>query len=87
MSGKVVDVPDESTEDGVELIQYEDLDGDNQGWRLIDLGEGEYRVRNQNSQKFMGVVAGSVAEGAAIEQRSETSGDEQVWIVTVAPTG
>jgi hypothetical protein len=80
-SGLVLDVPDESTADGVELDQWSDNGGDHQAFVVIDIGQGRYRIKNKKSGKYVGVVGGSEDPGAAIEQRSLTDGNEQVWLI------
>ncbi|HYP88942.1 MAG TPA: RICIN domain-containing protein, partial [Polyangiaceae bacterium] len=82
-SKKVIDVPDESTADGVALVQWESNGGDNQAWLLVDLGQGVYKLKNKKSNKFMAVVQGSADAGAAVEQRAGGDGDEQKWKVSV----
>lgn len=81
-SGLVLDVPDESTADGVALDQWSDNGGDHQAFVVIDIGQGRYRIKNKKSGKYVGVVDGSTDAGAAIEQRALSDGDEQVWRIT-----
>ncbi len=83
-SDKVVDVPDESEEAGVDLHLWDDNGGDHQAWRLMDRGEGEYRIVNKKSGHSLGVADGSTEVGAAIQQQSERQGDEQVWRIVIA---
>ncbi len=85
VGGKVVDVPDESTETGVHLHLWDATGADNQAWRLRDAGSGEYRLQNRNSGLYIGVADGSTSEGATVEQQAETGGDEQVWQIAPAP--
>jgi Ricin-type beta-trefoil lectin domain-like len=47
---------------------------------IIDLGGGAYRVRNKKSGKYLGVVGAATTSGAATEQRTSTTGDEQIWL-------
>lgn len=82
--GKVLDVPDESTQPGVPLDLWDGNGGDHQAWRLIDLGAGEYRIRNKKSGHYVGVTGASTAAGAAIEQQALSAGDEQIWEIVVA---
>ncbi len=51
---------------------------------MIDIGEGEYRIRNKNSGHYVGVVSGSTEPGAVIEQQAQSEGDEQVCEIVVA---
>ena len=83
-SGKVVDVPDEATDAGVDLHLWDDNGGTHQGWLVLDLGQGDYRLRNQKSGHFLGVADGSTEPGARIEQQTESGGAEQIWQLLVA---
>jgi hypothetical protein len=83
--GKVIDVPDESTEAGTHLHLWDDNGGDHQVWRLIDIGQGEYRVMNKKSGLVLGVVGASTEAAAGVEQQAESDGDEQIWTISVAP--
>ncbi len=82
--GKVIDVPDESTDAGTHVHLWDDNGGAHQAWRLIDLGRGRYRVRNKNSGLYLGVSGGSSVDGAGIEQQAQSDGDTQTWRVVVA---
>jgi hypothetical protein len=82
-AGKVLDVPDESSEPGVPLHLWDGNGGDHQSWRVVDLGEGQYNIVNKNSGHYLGAPAGSTA-GAAMEQQAQSGGDEQVWEIVVA---
>jgi YD repeat-containing protein len=82
--GKVVDVPDESTDPNVALKLYDGNGGDHQAWRPIDLGEGKYRFRNKNSGLYLGVADGSTEALASVQQQTGTDGPEQIWELHVA---
>ncbi len=79
--GTVIDVPDESTEAGVELHLWSDNDGDHQVWKLIDLGAGQYKIRNKNSGLYMTSSASPARPGTTIEQQPG-GGDAQIWHLT-----
>ena len=83
-AGKVIDVPDESEQAGIHLHLWDDNGGDHQAWRLIDIGEGEYRIRNKKSGLYVGVAGGSTETDATIEQQRESDGEEQIWEIVVA---
>ncbi len=79
--GTVIDVPDESSQDGILLHLWDDNGGAHQAWKLIDVGQGKYRIQNKNSELYIGVTAGAVAPGSTIEQQS-LGGQEQVWVLS-----
>jgi hypothetical protein len=79
--GKVLDVPDESTE-AHDLHLWDDNGGPYQAWRLIDLGRGQYQIRNRNSGLVLGIA--SSTPGAAVQQQAESGEAEQVWEIVVA---
>ena len=62
------------------LDQWSDNGGDHQAWLITDIGGGAYRVKNKNSGKYLGVVGAATTTGAAIEQRTSSTGDEQIWL-------
>jgi len=68
----------------VPLDLWDGNGGDHQAWRLIDLGAGEYRIRNKRSGHYVGVTGASTAAGAAVEQQALSAGDEQIWEIVVA---
>jgi hypothetical protein len=78
-------VPNESTNDGVALTQYDDHNGDNQAWRIVDLGSGRFKLRNKKSGKFVSVAQGVSANAAPAEQRTGTTGEEQQWKLVAVP--
>jgi hypothetical protein len=79
----IIDVPDESTEVGTPLHLWEDNGGDHQVWIIVDLGNGDFRVRNKKSGLYVGVIGAAVG-GAGIEQQAE-GGDEQIWHIQAVP--
>jgi len=83
--GKVIDVPDESTDVGVHLHLWDGNGGDHQSWRLVDLGQGEYRILNKKSGLALGVTGASTEVAATIEQQEDSGNDEQIWTIDVAP--
>lgn len=83
-SGKVLDVPDHATADGIALAQWTGNDGDNQSWLITDLGGGEFQIRNEESGKLIGVRQGSTDDAAPVEQRGSGDGEEMRWQVVPA---
>jgi hypothetical protein len=70
-SGKVLDVKGGSTEDSVEIIQYDWHGGANQKWRFVPLhgdDEGYFEIASVNSGKCLDVNGGSTDRGTQIIQ-------------------
>ncbi|WP_087943103.1 RICIN domain-containing protein [Clostridium cellulovorans] len=82
-SGKALDVYNNSTENGADVIQWSDNGQENQRWNIVDLGNGYYNVVNVHSGKFLDVDNKSTADGANVLQWSSNGGYNQQWqIVT-----
>jgi hypothetical protein len=82
-SGKVLDVPSASTANGTALVQFTSNNGNNQKWRLVDLGGGDVRIVNKNSGKLAEVFRAATADGAVIDQWTGNGGTNQIWQMTV----
>ena len=78
-SGKVLDIPSSSTEDGVNIIQWSLTDGDNQKWILEKAEAGYYYIKSKLSGKVLDVPGSSTEDGVGIIQWSLTGGDNQNW--------
>jgi len=70
-SGKVLDVPELSTRDGVQLIQYEYNGGKNQDFRLKKTRGKYYRIQCRHSGKYVDVKRSSLGEGAPVIQKNK----------------
>lgn len=81
-SGKAIDVPGSSTQQGTGLIQYTRHGNNNQRWRLSDLGSRVYHVVNVNSSLLADVSGGSSADDTAIIQWPNAGGTNQHWMLT-----
>jgi beta-galactosidase len=86
-SGKALDVPDASTSQGVQLIQWTRHDNANQQWRLAALGHGISTLANSHSGQLIEVQSGSTSHGAPIVQWPANRGANQQWRVTDAGDG
>jgi Ricin-type beta-trefoil lectin domain-like/Matrixin/Putative peptidoglycan binding domain len=84
-SGLVLDVAGVSTANGAQIQQWEWVGGNNQRFRLEDLGSGEYRLVAQHSGKVLDVYAFSQANGAPIVQWEWVGGDNQrfLWMASM----
>ncbi|MRI67800.1 pectate lyase [Gracilibacillus thailandensis] len=78
-SGKALEVYEWSMSDGGNVVQYDDLEGMNQQWRIIDVGEGYHKIVNINSSKALEVYEWSTSNGANVAQWSDWNGTSQQW--------
>jgi len=72
-SGKVLDVPELSKANGVQLIQYDYNGGANQQFTVHDSDGAWSRIRNRHSGKYLDVRGDSERAGAAVVQNSRKS--------------
>ncbi len=80
-SGKALEVYEWSTSDGGNIVQYDDLGGLNQQWRIINVGEGYHKIVNQNSIKAMEVYDWSTEDGANVSQWYDWNAANQQWAI------
>lgn len=78
-SGKVLEVDAASTDDGANVIQWDDNGDDNQQWDLEDLGNGYYSIRAAHSGKSLDVYELSEDDGGDIRQWEYLGGENQQW--------
>jgi len=83
-SNKAIDVAAGSFEDGGEVHQWDDLDGNNQVWRFEHRGDGYYKIRAVHSGRVLDVAGGGTNNGDGIHQWADVPVDSQVW--RIAPT-
>lgn len=76
-SGRVIDVPGASHDNGVSLSQYTDFHADNQRWLLESTGDGYFTMRARHSGKCMDVAGASQSAGASVVQHSCNGGSNQ----------
>ncbi|MFD9903725.1 beta-galactosidase [Streptomyces sp. NPDC059063] len=81
-SGKALDVPDESTGQGVQLIQWPRHGKPNQQWRRTVLGHGTSTLAGAHSGQLVDVRGESTADGAPVIQWPATRGANQQWRVS-----
>ncbi|MFV2199186.1 RICIN domain-containing protein, partial [Nocardiopsis sp. LOL_012] len=79
-SGLVADVPDGSTANGTELVQWERNDSAAQQFRFVPAGDGYYRIVNRGSGKAVDVWEWSTQGGAEIRQYDDLGGANQQWM-------
>lgn len=78
-SHMALDVPDGSSDNGVQIQQYPFHGEPNQQWEQIQLADGFYLIVNVNSSKALDVSGGSMNLGAPIIQHQVHGGYNQQW--------
>ncbi|HUP12678.1 MAG TPA: RICIN domain-containing protein, partial [Niastella sp.] len=78
-SNKALDVNASSTANGGAIVQWDYWGGNNQQWKITNLGNGYYSIINRNSNKALDVNGGSTASGAGIIQYDYAGGNNQQW--------
>ena len=82
-SGKCLDVPNSSTADGANIIQYTCGTATNQQWQWQAIGS-YFRLVARHSGKCLDVVDSGTGDGADIQQYTCGSGNNQQWSRTQA---
>ena len=78
-SGKVLDVARGATNAGANVQQWNDTDGTNQKWTVLDTGDGYYKLVSVNSGKVLDVASAATYDGANVQQWDDTNGTCQKW--------
>jgi hypothetical protein len=87
-SGKCLDVPGASTDDGILLFQWTCHGKANQQWQVKNLGGGEHQIISVNSDKCVDLKGGNTDEGAPVQQwPCRDSNDNQRWRITSVSGG
>ena len=81
-SGKVLDDPGASPNNGAVIDQWQLNGGANQRWDLVPVGNGNYEIRNEASGKVLDNGL-STSEGTKIDQCQPYGGMNQQWQVTL----
>ncbi|GAB3237050.1 hypothetical protein GCM10027447_35880 [Glycomyces halotolerans] len=81
-SGLVLDILDQSTEPGAELVQYNNVGTQNQQFRFVDAGGGYYRVQARHSGHVLDVYDWNADNGATIAQWNDLNGTNQQWSIS-----
>ena len=86
-SGKLLDLPGSSPEDGVIIQQYRDNGGGaNQQWLLSPTGSGYFKIINRSSGKLLDVPGSVPTDGVEIQQYHDNGGGaNQQWRVASVP--
>ncbi|MEU6917398.1 RICIN domain-containing protein [Streptomyces olindensis] len=86
-SGKCIDMPSKSLDDGVQFTQYTCNGGMNQAFWFKDMGSGYVQLMARHSGKCMDVADNSTANGNKIIQWPCTTGTNQQWQLQDAGDG
>ena len=88
-SGKLLDVYDNATADGADVVQWTANGQANQRWRFQDAGAGYYTVISASSGKCLDVYggAGAGADGVRVVQWTCNGGTNQQWRLQDLGTG
>ncbi|MBP2629607.1 MAG: alpha-galactosidase [Firmicutes bacterium] len=81
LSGKALDVPNNSTTDGTQLIQWGYSGGNNQRWTISQNSDGTYKIKSASSGKMVDLADNSYNDGARIDQWGNNEKDNQKWSI------
>ncbi|PYC87892.1 lectin [Streptomyces tateyamensis] len=76
-TGEVLDNLEYGTADGAPVVQWTRNGGDNQQWKFVDSGDGNYRLQNRSSGKVLDDFNWSKNEGAELVQWHDLNGANQ----------
>lgn len=86
-SNLVMDVPNASQADSIQLKQYSDNGSAAQRFRFELQSDDSYQIKAQNSGKCVDVRASGTANGVPVQQYTCNGGNAQRWIVEPAGNG
>lgn len=78
-SGLVMDVNDESRNNGAGVIQWGWSGRENQKWELVAVHDGSFRLRNVHSRKVLDNPGTSMTPGVPLDQWEDKLGRNQWW--------
>lgn len=78
-SGKAVDLADFSTDNGGNIMLWNDLNGVNQQWDFANLGSGYFSILSAHSGKAMEAYDWCTADGCEVRQWDYWGGEPQQW--------
>lgn len=85
-SGKNLDVAGGSASDGANVQQWSDNGDSRQKWKVIDVGNGAYKLIAESSGKALD-AAGPAADGANVQQWTDNGAVTQKWAIIDAGSG
>ncbi|MGF1206419.1 RICIN domain-containing protein [Streptococcus infantarius] len=86
-SGKVLDVARGAKTASANVQQWNDTNGTNQKWTVVDTGDGYYKLVSENSGKVLDVASAATYDGANVQQWDDTNGTCQRWKIIDAGNG
>ncbi|GID28625.1 hypothetical protein Abr02nite_36080 [Paractinoplanes brasiliensis] len=86
-TGLCLGVPSGSLETNTQLIQWPCSAAKDQGWTFFPKTNGNYVLRNLNSNQCLAVAAGSKDDKARVIQWTCNNGNEQLWTPQQDTTG
>jgi len=84
-SGKLLEISGASTANGAAAQIWPSNNNNCQKWTVTPASDGFFKLLNVNSGKSLDVQNRSTANGAAILQYTDIAGDNQQWLMPVAP--
>ncbi len=79
VSGKVLDVKDNSTADGAKMHQWTNYDANNQKFKVEATGDGYYKITAVHSGKVLDVPNSSTSTGVQLQQWPDNGSNAQRW--------
>jgi hypothetical protein len=79
ISGKVLDVKDNSTADGAKMHQWTNYDANNQKFKIESTGDGYYKITAVHSGKVLDVPNSSTSTGVQLQQWTDNGSNAQRW--------
>ncbi len=77
-SGKALDIPGGNTANNTQLVQWNDVENNNQQYRLVANSDGYYAIVNRGTNKAVD-NAGKTADNSPVVEWDQTSSDNQKW--------
>lgn len=84
VSGKVLDVKDNSAADGAKMQQWTSNNTPSQQFRVEKQADGYYKITAQHSGLVLDVPYGSSDDGVQLQQCNDNGSDAQRWQITAA---
>jgi endoglucanase len=78
-SGKALDVYNNGTGDGADVVQWTWNGGNNQQWQIITTTSPYVKIINRNSGKALDVYNNGTGDGANVIQWTWNGGNNQQW--------
>jgi hypothetical protein len=83
-SGKLINIPGPTTNQGTQLIQYHDDGNLNSRWRLSSTVPNRLTIVSASSNLLLDDYNNSLSDGAAVIQWPDNNGANQKWTLVPA---